>query len=737
MGKKVLSIILAVAMFFTLLPVSAFSAFAEDTGGELISTENGTNDEDINYFYLENIGNVTASIDWRLNKHQHCSKNNKKSFENFDGHIDINPGEKYYFMFSDEKTFNEKTIKCNTQNAKLAAGGDIRTLLDESGNVGEYPENAFRKLFYQLEALADISDLILCTKDTLLGKGCFESMFEGCKELKTVPIDLLPAKNLEESCYNKMFYNCSNLNKAPVLPAIKLKKQCYYSMFEECPNLSVIKFDFTAWDDSNESTTFFLPDKLNPGVTLVIYCSENLDTSSRGRSKIPENIPVIIENKILIKVQFYKMGGSGGSDSFLIIYGETMPEITIPTREGYNFEGYFDFNGERYYNADGTPVRVWDKSSNQAFLVAVWIEKKAPVHEHTFAGDWSYSATHHWHIATCEHNEFVSGFGAHIWDGGEKVGNDTVYTCTECKYKKTEAGQNVITESDPVFDQISFYGSSLALSSDISINFYMILTDEEAKNGVMTFTVNGNSFKAAAQYNKTEKKYYFRCPINILEIATTVNAVFTYNGKDYTKQYSVKNYVNTVTEAAEGKYEQKIIELCKKIANYGYFAQHYLASIHSGVTIGGEGYAEMVNFGAPDIKTAKSALSEFEFTDDCKNSNISSVGRSLNLDDKVSMNFYISVEEDYELTENMITVSGDKEFTFEKVKDKEYRISILDIEARNFGENYTLTVDGEKITASVLSYANKIVNEEGFGTKAQNSMAALYEYYIAACEFIK
>ena len=55
-------------------------------------------------------------------------------------------------------------------------------------------------------------------------------------------------------------------------------------------------------------------------------------------------------------------------------YGAPLPTITVPTREGYKFEGYFTKeNGEgvKYYNADGTSARIWNIAENTT-LYAMW-----------------------------------------------------------------------------------------------------------------------------------------------------------------------------------------------------------------------------------------------------------------------------------------------------------------------------------------------------------------------------
>ena len=79
--------------------------------------------------------------------------------------------------------------------------------------------------------------------------------------------------------------------------------------------------------------------------------------------------------------------------------------------------------------------------------VCGYVKKEAiPVHTHTYSADWTSDATNHWHAATCEHKTEVSEKAAHTFDKGvvtkeatEAEEGEKTYTCTVCKYKKTEA----------------------------------------------------------------------------------------------------------------------------------------------------------------------------------------------------------------------------------------------------------------------------------------------------------
>ncbi|MBR5855077.1 MAG: InlB B-repeat-containing protein, partial [Paludibacteraceae bacterium] len=59
-------------------------------------------------------------------------------------------------------------------------------------------------------------------------------------------------------------------------------------------------------------------------------------------------------------------------------YGSAMPSITIPTRTGYTFGGYYtatNGGGTKYYNANGTSAKNWAIASNTT-LYAKWTETK-------------------------------------------------------------------------------------------------------------------------------------------------------------------------------------------------------------------------------------------------------------------------------------------------------------------------------------------------------------------------
>ena len=74
-------------------------------------------------------------------------------------------------------------------------------------------------------------------------------------------------------------------------------------------------------------------------------------------------------------------GGSGGTDTVYGTNGQYLPNITLPTRPGFEFLGYVDSRngsnlmGTRYYDPDGTPITKWTQTGGTATLYAKWRNK--------------------------------------------------------------------------------------------------------------------------------------------------------------------------------------------------------------------------------------------------------------------------------------------------------------------------------------------------------------------------
>ena len=73
-------------------------------------------------------------------------------------------------------------------------------------------------------------------------------------------------------------------------------------------------------------------------------------------------------------VTFDKQNGTGGSISAAATFNSAMPAITVPTRTGYTFGGYYtakNGGGTQYYTSSGASARNWNITANTT-LYAKW-----------------------------------------------------------------------------------------------------------------------------------------------------------------------------------------------------------------------------------------------------------------------------------------------------------------------------------------------------------------------------
>lgn len=109
--------------------------------------------------------------------------------------------------------------------------GNIMSLVGGSDTLDD--DFTFSGLFYNATGLQSAENLVLPA--TTLTVGCYMNLFYNCYQMNSAPI--LPATNLANSCYERMFYECG-ITTAPELPAETLVYGCYRGMFQLCGNLT-------------------------------------------------------------------------------------------------------------------------------------------------------------------------------------------------------------------------------------------------------------------------------------------------------------------------------------------------------------------------------------------------------------------------------------------------------------------------------------------------------------------
>ena len=154
-----------------------------------------------------------------------------KTWNDWDGGVSIEPGQKMYVKGEDDYVWNSSTSgKLIRSTSYYNVGGDISSLTNELVDVKNY---TFYKLFNGDNYIKDASNLILPA--TTLSNNCYGDMFNGCTSLTTAPS--LPATKLSINCYYNMFSGCTSLVYAPALPATTLTSYCYSGMFSGCTSL--------------------------------------------------------------------------------------------------------------------------------------------------------------------------------------------------------------------------------------------------------------------------------------------------------------------------------------------------------------------------------------------------------------------------------------------------------------------------------------------------------------------
>ena len=246
------------------------------------------------------------------------------------------------------------------------------------------------------------------TSITLTGDSVPAYALEGCKALRKVEI-LSPVTSIGESA----FANCSGLTSV-IIPASvkKIDKEAFKGctlleqivmpewfdgnlpedVFKGCPadlqkeyeNYYGVTFDATGGSVENLARLVAeggdvgtLPQAVRDGYTFNGWFTKMSGGDKvDATTKIWESTTYYAQwSGLTYAVTLDKQGGAGGTSNIEATCGRGMPSITVPTRAGYMFDGYWsgtNGGGMRYYNASGVSVRTWDKPS-AATLYAKWL----------------------------------------------------------------------------------------------------------------------------------------------------------------------------------------------------------------------------------------------------------------------------------------------------------------------------------------------------------------------------
>ncbi|MBO6145332.1 MAG: InlB B-repeat-containing protein [Bacilli bacterium] len=225
-------------------------------------------------------------------------------------------------------------------------------------------------------------------------------------------------------------------------------------------------------------------------------------------------------------VTFDANGGTGGqTDSVQVSYNSPMPAIstTAPTRENYYFIGWYDENNEKYYNADGSSAKDYDKNENTT-LYAHWTGNDCTVTFDTQVDGNSETITVSYNEPIGDLPEPTrTGYEFEGWftdtEYTEEVTSETIITENVTYYAKWNINNYVITlntltpdEEDPdeykiieVERQYNEMVGELPEPTKAGYSFVGWYEDEEYETEVSTSTyVTGN----VTYYAKWETRTY-------------------------------------------------------------------------------------------------------------------------------------------------------------------------------------------------------------------------------------
>lgn len=285
---------------------------------------------------------------------------------------------------------------------------------------------------------------------------------------------------------------------------------------------------------------------------------------------------------------------------------------------------------------------------------------------------------------------------------------------------------------------------SLVLSDRIGVNFFMDLdglTEAEKQISYMQFKVNNRTTTVSYDpefKNETGEYYGFTCPLNSVQMADEIEAVFFYGGgKTVSTTYSVADYVKYINENSR-LFSEKTVNLVNALADFGHYVQPILSETN-GWSIGTD-HAEMSGrtvYTADSVSAAKSGAERYKFEiqlpDD---SAITGLTYALELETKTAIRIFVTVEKGSDIS---ATVDGSS-VPCVRQSDGRYCIEIGDISAHELADGHTviITSGGDSVSItnlSALSYVNTVLSSPDSTESASYAAASLYNYYIAAIDY--
>ena len=288
-------------------------------------------------------------------------------------------------------------------------------------------------------------------------------------------------------------------------------------------------------------------------------------------------------------------------------------------------------------------------------------------------------------------------------------------------------------------------GNTLSMDGKIDINFYMNLPDKVVNDSgaYMEFTMPDGcvSKKMLSDARVTsDGLYVFSCGISPKQMSDVISATIISNGiKGNIYTYSVKQYAESVFNAADGVYSEEEINAVKAMLNYGAAAQQYFEyntdNPANSIMSEADRVMDEVAFGTYKGK----------FVNSDKIEGIGYYGSSLVLQSDTALRNYFQLDigydiADYEFYEQQ--ADGTKKIIQPQEADSSlYYIDIDNVKAYELGDNYNIYIKKKSddatemmVECGMFVYA-RYVYQYSDDEALKNLMKAMYHYNNAAIEY--
>ena len=275
--------------------------------------------------------------------------------------------------------------------------------------------------------------------------------------------------------------------------------------------------------------------------------------------------------------------------------------------------------------------------------------------------------------------------------------------------------------------------AAIALNDSIDINFYVknLASGTNKDNYKVVYSFNGEESKTVygVDWIETESgsgKYFFKiAECAACQVDDKVNFKVYYNDVEIASvdSYSIRDYC---VSKINSNSNQKLVELCRAVLDYGTEAQLYFG-YKTSLLANRDGYGLV-----SPIDVIPSEVSAISVN---KGSDVSRITAAFNTVSKAEINFYITASSD---VTDVVVKLGDtvvENVETEHLSDGRYKVAIKGIASMYLSNVYTLkfTTSGGSSTVqySALSYTYTKQNS----TNARDLSLAIYNYYLNAREY--